>query len=62
VAVFYPRSYKAKIYLAQVLAIEADALKLQHWPENDEPGVRQGHPFYRKALDGQGAWMEGRRF
>ena len=39
VAVFYPKSYKATIYLAQVLP--TDALKLQHWPENDESGERQ---------------------
>jgi hypothetical protein len=61
VAVFYPKSYKATIYVAQVLAIEDDILRLHHWPKNDT-GTFQGHPYYRKASEGQGAWTEGRRF
>ena len=60
VAVFYPKSYKAEIYLAQVKEIHAEELRLHHWPVNDSEPLR-GHPYYKKP-GGEATWTEGRRF
>ena len=60
VAIFYPKSYKAEMYLACVRGIGADEILLQHWPANDS-AAHQGHPYYQKPV-GDVAWKESRRF
>ena len=60
VAVFYPKSYKAEIYLASVRDIQPEEVALDHWPTNDS-GPLRGHPYYQKP-SGDTTWRESRRF
>ena len=61
VACFYPKSFKAEIYLAHVECVDAERITLQHWPANDsEP--HKGHPYYRKPEGGTRSRTEARRF
>lgn len=63
VAAFYPKSYKARIWLGDVLSVDSEVIRLRHWPINTV-GMHTDHPYYvaPRERDSAAEWSETRKF